>query len=77
MVCRGKSSTRCRKSGSVPVYLNVYDLTSINGCAYWLGLGVYHSGVQGLIFMLTSKLILERKFGSLTGHSSTDHIHTQ
>lgn len=43
----------CRKSvvrngrGSVPVYLNVYDLTSINGYAYWLGLGVYHSGVQG------------------------------
>ncbi|XP_040996018.1 deSI-like protein At4g17486 [Juglans microcarpa x Juglans regia] len=27
-------------------YLNVYDLTSINGYAYWLGLGVYHFGVQ-------------------------------
>ncbi|KAL3835492.1 hypothetical protein ACJIZ3_010228 [Penstemon smallii] len=42
----------CRKSivksgrGSVPVHLNVYDLTSVNGYAYWLGLGVYHSGVQ-------------------------------
>ncbi|KAK9130484.1 hypothetical protein Sjap_010971 [Stephania japonica] len=35
-----------RKPGSVPVYLNVYDLTPINGYAYWLGLGVYHSGVQ-------------------------------
>ncbi|KAK9069823.1 hypothetical protein SSX86_010219 [Deinandra increscens subsp. villosa] len=46
MLCRGRNSTKCRKSGSVPVYLNVYDLTSINGCAYWLGLGVYHSGVQ-------------------------------
>ncbi|KAI7753657.1 hypothetical protein M8C21_015799 [Ambrosia artemisiifolia] len=46
MLCRGRNSTRCRKSGSVPVYLNVYDLTSMNGCAYWLGLGVYHSGVQ-------------------------------
>ncbi|XP_019442268.1 PREDICTED: deSI-like protein At4g17486 [Lupinus angustifolius] len=33
-------------SGSVPVYLNVYDLASINGCAYWAGLGIYHSGVQ-------------------------------
>ncbi|XP_059299689.1 deSI-like protein At4g17486 isoform X1 [Lycium ferocissimum] len=32
--------------GSVPVYLNVYDLTPMNGYAYWLGLGVYHSGVQ-------------------------------
>lgn len=29
------------------MYLNVYDLTSMNGYAYWLGLGVYHSGVQG------------------------------
>ena len=30
----------------MPVYLNVYDLTPINGYAYWFGLGVYHSGVQ-------------------------------
>ncbi|CAK9180468.1 unnamed protein product [Ilex paraguariensis] len=37
---------RKRKTGKVPVYLNVYDLTPINGYAYWLGLGVYHSGVQ-------------------------------
>ncbi|CAI9267392.1 unnamed protein product [Lactuca saligna] len=42
----GRNSIRCRKAGSVPVYLNVYDLTSMNGCAYWLGLGAYHSGVQ-------------------------------
>lgn len=33
-------------AGSVPVYLNVYDISPINGYAYWLGLGVYHSGVQ-------------------------------
>ncbi|KAM0033354.1 putative PPPDE peptidase domain-containing protein [Helianthus debilis subsp. tardiflorus] len=45
MLCRG-NSIKCRKEGSVPVYLNVYDLTSMNGYAYWLGLGVYHSGVQ-------------------------------
>lgn len=44
MLCR-KSSVKNGR-GSVPVYLNVYDLTSINGYAYWLGLGVYHSGVQ-------------------------------
>lgn len=37
---------RKKKTGKVPVYLNVYDLTPINGYAYWLGLGVYHSGVQ-------------------------------
>ncbi|KAF5931587.1 hypothetical protein HYC85_027758 [Camellia sinensis] len=44
MLCR-KNSIKSG-SGSVPVHLNVYDLTSINGYAYWLGLGVYHSGVQ-------------------------------
>ncbi|KAK2978733.1 hypothetical protein RJ640_011830 [Escallonia rubra] len=44
MLCRMLS--RKRKTGTVPVYLNVYDLTPINGYAYWLGLGVYHSGVQ-------------------------------
>ncbi|CAK7353876.1 unnamed protein product [Dovyalis caffra] len=37
---------RKKKSGTVPVYLNVYDLTTINGYAYWVGLGIYHSGVQ-------------------------------
>ncbi|RDX95339.1 DeSI-like protein [Mucuna pruriens] len=45
MLCR-KSSKNGVGSGSVPVYLNVYDLTPINGYAYWFGLGVYHSGVQ-------------------------------
>uniref|UniRef100_A0ACD6A5R5 Uncharacterized protein n=1 Tax=Avena sativa TaxID=4498 RepID=A0ACD6A5R5_AVESA len=29
-----------------PVFLNVYDVTPANGYARWLGLGVYHSGVQ-------------------------------
>ncbi|KAL1340364.1 hypothetical protein HN51_026760 [Arachis hypogaea] len=45
MLCR-KSSRNGVVSGSVPVYLNVYDLTPINGYAYWFGLGVYHSGVE-------------------------------
>ncbi|KAL5160470.1 DeSI-like protein [Glycine soja] len=45
MLCR-KSSKNDVGSGSVPVHLNVYDLTPINGYAYWFGLGVYHSGVQ-------------------------------
>lgn len=44
MLCRMMSKKK--KIGAVPVYLNVYDLTPINGYAYWLGLGVYHSGVQ-------------------------------
>jgi hypothetical protein len=43
---------RKKKPGSVPVYLNVYDLTPINGYAYWLGLGIYHSGVEGNSFSL-------------------------
>ncbi|KAI3773467.1 hypothetical protein L1987_47997 [Smallanthus sonchifolius] len=46
MLCRGSNSIKCRKAGSIPVYLNVYDLTSMNEYAYWFGLGVYHSGVQ-------------------------------
>lgn len=47
MLCR--MMPRKNKTGKVPVYLNVYDLTSMNGYAYWLGLGVYHSGVQGFL----------------------------
>ena len=50
MLCRLMSKKK--KIGAVPVYLNVYDLTPINGYAYWLGLGVYHSGVQGSILYL-------------------------
>ncbi|GER48484.1 PPPDE putative thiol peptidase family protein [Striga asiatica] len=45
MLC-GKSTFK-NKRGSVDVHLNVYDLYSVNGYAYWLGLGAYHSGVQG------------------------------
>uniref|UniRef100_A0A2P2IPB3 Uncharacterized protein n=1 Tax=Rhizophora mucronata TaxID=61149 RepID=A0A2P2IPB3_RHIMU len=54
----GRLNMLCSKTlssddgGSVPVHLNVYDLTPINGYAYWLGLGVYHSGVQGQCFFL-------------------------
>ncbi|KAL0354856.1 UNVERIFIED_CONTAM: DeSI-like protein [Sesamum radiatum] len=44
MLCLKSSTGKGR--GSVPVHLNVYDLTSMNGYAYWFGLGVYHSGVQ-------------------------------
>ncbi|KAG8643752.1 deSI-like protein At4g17486 isoform X2 [Manihot esculenta] len=46
MLCRKKFISDEDSRGSVPVYLNVYDLTPMNGYAYWLGLGVYHSGVQ-------------------------------
>eukprot|EP00249_Psilotum_nudum_P010846 c22804_g1_i1 orf=355-999(-) len=29
-----------------PVYLNVYDLTTLNGYLYWMGLGIFHSGIE-------------------------------
>ncbi|KAJ0966310.1 hypothetical protein J5N97_027448 [Dioscorea zingiberensis] len=32
--------------GSTPVYLNVYDLTSINGYVRWAGIGIFHSGIE-------------------------------
>ncbi|KVI06573.1 protein of unknown function DUF862, eukaryotic [Cynara cardunculus var. scolymus] len=32
--------------GNAPVYLNVYDLTPMNGYAYWAGFGIFHSGVE-------------------------------
>eukprot|EP01018_Ginkgo_biloba_P037503 Gb_11384 [translate_table: standard] len=41
-----KMSSRRFTSGSVPVYLNVYDLTPMNGYVYWAGLGIFHSGVE-------------------------------
>lgn len=54
---RGKPGTRfcffakAKSSGSdpanTPVYLNVYDLTPMNGYLYWAGLGIFHSGVEG------------------------------
>ncbi|KAF7830336.1 deSI-like protein [Senna tora] len=46
MLCKKVMAPRKKVQGKNPVYLNVYDLTPINGYAYWLGLGVYHSGVQ-------------------------------
>ncbi|KAF7810906.1 deSI-like protein [Senna tora] len=32
--------------GNAPVYLNVYDLTTVNGYMYWAGLGIFHTGVE-------------------------------
>ncbi|XP_042508730.1 deSI-like protein At4g17486 [Macadamia integrifolia] len=53
---RGKAATRfCMFSkvkpesigpGNTPVYLNVYDLTPMNGYFYWAGMGIFHSGVE-------------------------------
>lgn len=53
--------------GRAPVYLNVYDLTPINGYIYWAGLGIFHSGVEGkalrelCVFLFdTASLLSER-----------------
>lgn len=36
-------------AGDTPVYLNVYDLTPVNGYIYWAGFGIFHSGVEGKV----------------------------
>lgn len=46
MFPEAKSSSYYYTPGNTPVYLNVYDLTSINGYVYWAGLGIFHSGVE-------------------------------
>lgn len=53
---RGKSANRLcifpkvksaeSSPGSAPVYLNVYDLTPINGYVFWAGLGIFHTGIE-------------------------------
>ncbi|KAM3226185.1 hypothetical protein ACQJBY_058701 [Aegilops geniculata] len=35
---------------TTPVLLNVYDLTPVNDYLYWLGFGVFHSGIEGSVF---------------------------
>ena len=35
--------------GKTPVYLNVYDLTPMNGYVYWAGLGIHDSCVEGAV----------------------------
>ncbi|KAK9109965.1 hypothetical protein Sjap_018025 [Stephania japonica] len=46
LVLQGIQRQKKRNPIFVPVYLNVYDLHPINGSIYWLGLGLYHSGIQ-------------------------------
>lgn len=36
------------KKSNTMVYLNVYDLTPANNYLYMFGVGVFHSGVEGL-----------------------------
>ncbi|WOK93107.1 deSI-like protein [Canna indica] len=41
-----KVRSTSQSSGNGPVYLNVYDLTPMNGYMYWVGLGVFHTGIE-------------------------------
>lgn len=43
--------------GNTPVYLNVYDLTPMNGYVYWAGLGIFHSGVEGTTLAFATKML--------------------
>ncbi|OEL34594.1 DeSI-like protein [Dichanthelium oligosanthes] len=45
----GAGASAGEAPSTTPVFLNVYDVTPANGYARWLGLGVYHSGVQGTL----------------------------
>ncbi|KAG5547981.1 hypothetical protein RHGRI_013613 [Rhododendron griersonianum] len=41
-----KVKSTSHDAGSSPVYLNVYDLTPVNGYFYWAGVGIFHTGVE-------------------------------
>lgn len=35
-------------SATAAVYLNIYDISPLNHYLYWFGLGIFHSGIQGI-----------------------------
>lgn len=47
--------------GYAPVYLNVYDLTPVNGYICWAGIGVFHSGVEGMLSSSSGKFNSQHK----------------
>ncbi|KAI5054511.1 hypothetical protein GOP47_0030593, partial [Adiantum capillus-veneris] len=45
-----QSSSDCDSTAlsdrATAIYLNVYDVSHLNSYLYWLGLGIFHSGVE-------------------------------
>lgn len=56
-------------AGNTPVYLNVYDLTPMNGYAYWAGFGIFHSGIEGTSYFCF-KCCLEPLFNGVECYSN-------
>lgn len=45
--------------GHAPVYLNVYDLTPANDYFYWAGIGIFHTGIEGIRLMIIFQLPIQ------------------
>ncbi|CAI8587246.1 unnamed protein product [Vicia faba] len=41
-----RENTNNKNNNTTNVVLNVYDLTPLNNYLYWLGFGIFHSGIQ-------------------------------
>ncbi|KAM0007505.1 putative PPPDE peptidase domain-containing protein [Helianthus debilis subsp. tardiflorus] len=50
------NSSREVKNDEAVVYLNVYDLTPVNDYLYWVGFGIFHSGIE--VVLGTLKVIM-------------------
>jgi hypothetical protein len=62
----GKDKKQGSKKGvTTNVYLNIYDLTPFNNYLYWFGLGIFHSGIEG-IFVIQSFFFEEPYFRALS-----------